>query len=128
MSFSNYLETAVLGHVFGGSAYSAPASLYIGLHTANPDEDASGSEVSTVSTGYGRKVATFTVTGDTASTDVIIEFDTATASWGTVTHVSVWDASTAGNMLAYASLASSKAIETGDVLRIPLGDLDITLD
>ena len=26
MSFSNYLEDAVLNHVFGGSAYSAPST------------------------------------------------------------------------------------------------------
>jgi len=31
-------------------------------------------------------------------------------------------------MLVYAALTTSKTISTGDVLRIPAGDLDITLD
>ncbi len=128
MSFSNYLETEVLDHVFGGNAYTAPATLYLALHTASPAEDASGAEVSTSGTAYARQTVTFTVSGNTATTNAVIEYSTATASFGTVTHVGIWDASTAGNLLAYAALTSSKAIDTGDVFRVPTGDLDITLD
>ena len=128
MSFSNYLETELLDHVFAGNAYTAPSTLYLSLHTANPDEDASGTEVSTSGTAYARTAATFTVSGNTATTSAAVEFATATANFGTVSHVAVWDASTAGNMLCYAALTSSKTIETGDVFRVPAGDLDITLD
>ncbi|MBM3616646.1 MAG: hypothetical protein FJX28_14855 [Alphaproteobacteria bacterium] len=64
----------------------------------------------------------------TASNNAAIEFPTASGSWGTITHVAVFDASTSGNMIAYASLTASKTIDTGDVLRVPAGDLDITLD
>ena len=128
MSFSNYLETEILDHVFGAAAYTAPATLYVALHTANPDEDGSGAEVSTSGTGYVRQTVTFTTSGNTTSNDAAVEFPTATANYGTVSHVGVWDASTAGNLLAYAALSSSKTIETGDVFRIPAGDLDITLD
>ena len=128
MSFSNYLETEILDHVFGAAAYTAPATLYVALHTANPDEDGSGAEVTTSGTGYARQTVTFTTSGNTTSNDAAVEFPTATANYGTVSHVGVWDASTAGNLLAYAALSSSKTIETGDVFRIPAGDLDITLD
>lgn len=126
MSFSNYLETELLDHVFANNAYTSPTTVYVSLHTANPDEDASGAEVSGGS--YARVAGSFTVSGNTATTDAATEFATATASWGTITHVGVWDASTAGNMLAYAALTASKAIASGDVFRIPTGDLDITLD
>jgi len=128
MSFSNYLETEILDHVFSGNAYTAPSTLYLSLHTANPDEDGSGTEVSTSGTAYARTTITFTTSGNTASNDSAVEFATATANFGTVTHVGVWDASTSGNLLCYASLSSSKTIETGDVFRVPAGDLDITLD
>lgn len=128
MSFSNYLETELLDHVFTNSAYTAPSTLYLSLHTANPDEDGSGTEVSATGTAYARQTVTFTVSGNTATTSAAVEFPTATATFGTVSHVAVWDASTAGNMLAYAALTTSKTIETGDVLRVPAGDLDITLD
>jgi hypothetical protein len=57
-----------------------------------------------------------------------IEFPTAGSNWGTVTHVGVFDASTSGNLLVYGTLATSKLVESGDVFRIPAGDLDISLD
>ena len=126
MSFSNYLETNVLGHVFGGSAYTAPATLYLALFTSNPDEDGSGTEVT--GGGYARQTVAFTVSGNTASNTAAVEYATATASFGTVSHVGVYDALTSGNLMAYAALTSSKAIDIGDVFRVPTGDLDITLD
>lgn len=126
MSFSNYLETELLDHVFANNAYTSPTTVYVSLHTANPDEDASGTEVS--GGGYARQAGSFTVSGNTATTSAAIEYATATAAYGTVSHVAIWDASTAGNMLAYAALTASKSIDTGDVFRIPAGDLDITLD
>lgn len=126
--FSNYLETEILDHVFAGNAYTAPTTLYLALHTADPAEDGSGAEVSTSGTAYARQTVTFTVSGDTATTSAAVEYATATANFGTVSHVGVWDASTAGNLLAFAALTSSKTIETGDVFRVPAGDLDITLD
>ena len=128
MSFSNYLETELLDHVFANNAYTAPSTLYLALHTATPDEDGSGTEVSTSGTAYARQTVAFTVTGNTATTSAAVEYATATANFGTVTHVGIWDASTAGNLIAYAALTSSKTIETGDVFRVPAGDLDITLD
>ena len=128
MSFSNYLETKVLDHVFGATAYTAPATLYLALHTADPAEDGSGTEVSTSGTAYARTEVAFTTSGNTTSNTAAVEYATATDDFGTVSHVAVWDASTGGNMLAYAALTSSKTIETGDVFRVPAGDLDITLD
>jgi len=57
-----------------------------------------------------------------------VEFPTATASFGTVTHIGVFTASTSGTLIAYSALSASKSISTGDVFRVPAGDLDITLD
>jgi hypothetical protein len=126
MSFSNYLETELLDHVFAGNAYTSPAAVYVGLFTSNPDEDGSGTEVS--GGAYERQAGSFSVSGNTATTTADIEFPTATGTWGTVTHIGIYDASTSGNLLAYAALTSSKSISSGDVFRIPTGDIDITLD
>lgn len=126
MSFSNYLETELLDHVFAGNAYTSPSTVYVGLFTTNPDEDGSGIEVSGGS--YARQAGTFSVTGNTATTTAAIEFPTATGTWGTVTHIGIYDAVSAGNLLAYAALTTSKSIASGDVFRIPTGDIDITLD
>ena len=126
MSFSNYLETEILDHVFGGAAYTAPATHYLALYTATPGETGGGTEVT--GGAYVRKAVAFTTTGNTTSNTAAVEYPTATANYGTVTSVGVFDASTSGNLMAYAALSSSKTIETGDVFRVPAADLDITLD
>ena len=127
MSFSDTFETHVLNYVFTTTSVTRPTAWYLALFTSNPADDASGTEVSTSGTAYARQTAAFTVSGDTASNSAAIEFPTATASFGTVSHVAVFDAATSGNLIAYAALTSSKAIDTGDVFRVPAGDLDITL-
>ena len=126
MSFTNFLETEILDHVFAGAAYTAPGTHYLGLFTSAPGEAGGGTELS--GSAYARQSVAFTTSGNTTSNNAAVEFPTATGSWGTVTHVGVFDASTSGNLMAYATLSSSKAIATGDVFRVPSGDLDITLN
>ena len=127
MSFSNFLETEILDHVFAGAAYTAPTTKYLALFTALADGEA-GSVTEVSGGGYARQSVAFTTSGNTTSNNAAVEYPTATANYGTVTHVAVFDASTSGNMMAYATLSASKTIETGDVFRVPSGDLDITLN
>ena len=126
MSFSNTFETTVLTWVFTTGSATRPTAWHIALYTSAPSDTGGGTEVS--GGGYARKAVTFTVSGNTASNNAAIEWDTATASFGTVTHVGVFDAASGGNLIAYAALTTSKTIDTGDVFRLPSGDLDITLD
>jgi len=126
--FSDYLEDKVLDHVFGGNAYTAPSTLYVALYTVAPTDTGGGTEVS--GGGYVRKSGTFTVSGTnptTASNSSAIEYPTATADYGTVVAVGIFDASSSGNLLAYANLTSSKVVSSGDVFRFNASDLDITL-
>jgi hypothetical protein len=126
--FSDYLEDKVLDHVFGGNAYTAPSTLHVALYTVAPTDTGGGTEVS--GGGYVRKTATFNVSGTnptTASNTAAIEYPTATANYGTVVAVGIFDASSSGNLLAYANLTTSKVVSTGDVFRFNTGDLDITL-
>ena len=128
MSLTNSFETSVLTWLLtnGTPSPARPTAWHLGLFTAAPGESGGGTEIS--GSNYSRQSVTFTVSGNTASNDAAIEFPTASGSWGTVTHAAIFDAETSGNMIAYASLTSSKIIDTGDVLRIPSGDLDVTLD
>lgn len=127
MSFSNTYETLVLKWAFTTDAATRPTTWYVGLFTADPGDAGSGAtEIS--GNGYTRKAVTFTVTGDTATNSGAVEFDVATGSWGTISHCAIFDASSGGNQIAYSALTISKAISTGDVLRFPAGDIDVTLD
>ena len=126
MSFSNTFETTVLTWAFSTSSATRPTAWHLALYTSAPDDTGGGTEVS--GSAYARQSVAFTILGNTASNTSALEFPTATGSYGTVTHVGVFDASSGGNLIAYAALTTSKAIDTGDVLRVPAGDLDITLD
>ena len=127
MSFVNAFETTVLQWSLTTDSVTRPTTWYVGLFTSDPtDTGAAGTEVSGGS--YARTAVTFSVTGDTASNTAAVEFPAATASWGSVSHIGVHDASTGGNILVHAALSTAKTIADGDVFRIPTGDLDITLD
>ena len=124
MSFSNTYETNVLTWTFTTTAVTRPTSWTIALYTVAPGEAGGGTEVTGGS--YARTAVTFSVTGDLATNSAAVEFPTATASWGTVVALAVFDNSS--NMVAYATLTASRTIGSGDVFRIPAGDLDITLN
>lgn len=127
MSLTNTFETTTLAWLFTAGSATRPTSWYLALFTSDPtDTGAAGTEVS--GGGYVREAVAFTVSGNTATNSGAIEWDAATASWGTVTHIAVMDAASGGNMIASNALTSSKAIGTDDIIRVPAGDLDITLD
>ena len=71
------------------------------------------------------------MSNDTASNTSDIEFPEATANYGTVVAVMIMPASTGGtasDMIIHAQLTADKAISTGDIFRIPAGDLDISIN
>ncbi|MFG6573209.1 hypothetical protein ACGYLO_16570 [Sulfitobacter sp. 1A13353] len=124
MSLSNYAENLVAKWLFTGDSATRPTAWHVALFTSDPTDAGSGTEVSGGS--YARKSASFTVTSDMARNSAGVEFDAATASWGTVTHFGVYDASTGGNLIVHGALTSSVAISSGDVLRFDAGELDVT--
>ena len=123
---SNYLENALINATLRNTAYTSPTTVYVALHTADPQDDASGSEVSGGS--YARTSATFGAPSDGSSTTTAdITFDTATADWGTITHIGIWDSASGGYLLYHTALDTSKTITSGDIFKILSGNLTVTL-
>src|SRR5688500_8087906 len=113
-NLTNYSENKLLDHLLGEAAYTMPTT-YVGLFTAAPGEAGGGTEVSGGS--YARQALSVGAAASGASSnDAAVTFPTASASWGTVTHVGIFDASTSGNLLMYGTLASSKTVASGDVI------------
>jgi hypothetical protein len=131
-SFSDYLENALLDHVFGGGDYTRPATLYVAAFTAAPSDSGGGTECSGGS--YARVAVTNNATnfpaasGGAKANGTAITFPSASASWGTVEAIGIFDADSSGNLLAWSTLTASKAVDSGDTLQIPIGDLDVSLD
>jgi len=95
----------------GGAALSAPAGLWIGLYTTEPDvADANGVEIATDT--YVRQPVTLGAwsSGTRASTADIF-FPVAGASWGTIVAFGLWDAVSSGN-LWFRGSCTSTAITT----------------
>lgn len=125
MSFTSYTDNKLIDHLLGSATYTKPSSLYVALYVGDPASG--GTEVSTSGSAYSRQLAAFTISGGAASNTSQLQWSAATTSWGTITHVAIFDASTSGNRLVDAALTTSKSIGIGDVLQIPAGDLDVTL-
>jgi hypothetical protein len=106
----------ILDHVHRAVASTAPAGNFIKLHIGDPGAAGAGN-VSSVTT---RPAATFSA----AAAGSIVMSNTPTwAVWaGTnnevVTHISNWDANTAGTFLHSAVLATPKTVFTGDTLTL----------
>lgn len=125
--FTDYLEDALLKHVFTNTAYTSPTTVYAALFTVAPSDTGGGTEVS--GGAYARQSMAFSVsgTGTLATNSSAVEYPTATADYGTVVAVGIFDAASSGNLLAYANLTTSKTVSSGDVFRFNAGDVDITL-
>lgn len=125
---SDYLEDALLDHVLGGTTFTQPATLYVGLYTANTGLETNSPSAEVSGGSYARQSITFdAASGGSADSAATVTFPAATANWGTITHVAVTDASSAGNVLFYGAVTSSKTIETGDTFQISAGNLTISL-
>jgi len=124
-AMSDYLENEILDHILSVGSYTMPSAVYVGLSTGSFGDDNSGTELS--GSNYSRVAATFSAASSgTTSNSAAIEFAAATGSWGTISHFGVFDAASSGNLLIHGAFSASKAIETGDILKISTGDLDIT--
>ena len=123
---SNYLENALINATLRNTSYTSPATVYIGLYTSDPTDADTGTEVSGGS--YARQSVTFGAPSNGVSTNsAAIEFPQATGSWGTVGWIGIEDALSGGNLLYHTPLNASKTIESGDIFKIAIGSLSVTL-
>lgn len=133
-AFSNYLENAVMNNILGQASMPSIPNVYFALFTAGPSDAGGGTEVS--GTDYARvnvannttNFPTISGTDGTKSNGTAITWPTAGGTWGTVTHYGVFSASSGGNLLFHGSLASAKAIGSGDTFSVAAGDFTLSLD
>lgn len=124
-AMSDYLENEILDHILSVGSYTMPTNVYVGLSTGSFADDNSGTEIT--GNNYARVVASFgAAASGTASNDAAIEFAAATGSWGSISHFGIFDASSSGNLLIHGAFTTAKTIASGDILKIPTGDLDVT--
>lgn len=130
-SFADFLEDELLDHVLGNAAYTAPGTVWVALYTTAPTDAGGGTEC----TGgdYAREAIVNNAANWPAASagakanGSVVDFGTASASWGTVVAFAILDADTAGNFLCWGDLATSKHVDNGDAAQFAVGDIDVTL-
>jgi len=123
---SNYLENALINATLRNTSYTSPSVVYLGLYTSDPTDADTGTEVSGGS--YARQAITFGAPSNGVTTNTAaIEFPQATGTWGTIGWIGIKDALTSGNLLYHSPLDVSKTIASGDIFKIAIGSLSVTL-
>lgn len=126
-ALSDYAEDLLLDWAMTNGAATRPTAWYVALFTAAPSDSGGGTEVSTGA--YARQSVTFSAaSGGTTSNSGTVSFTASGASWGTITHVGIFDSLTTGNLLWHGALTASKTIADGDTLQFDAGNIDLTLD
>lgn len=100
-------------------------AVYVALHTALPS--LGGNEIA--GGAYARQIfGAYTITGTkpaVASNNALIQFPTATADWGDITHVGIWSAVVGGTLLDEQPLEVAKTVGIDDSFRFLAGKLRI---
>lgn len=132
MSKSNATETSILSYIFTAVApsWAAATDLDIHLHTADPGEAGNSSTSEATYGSYAlvtvsRDISAWTVTGDTATNDNLIQFPQCSSGSNTITHVSVTPSGST-EILYSGALSSSLSVSTGIQPQFAAGALDIT--
>ena len=102
--------------MLGGTAFTAPGTTAVKLHTGDPGS----AGTSNASAETTRKALTWSSasSGSKAIAATLPQWATWSAGSETISHVSVWDSTTAGNFLYSFALTTSKAITNGDTLNL----------
>lgn len=109
--------------MMGGTAFTAPTTTYVKLHTGDPG--AAGATAASAETT--RPAITWSAaSAGSKSASATLEWASWSAGTETISHISIWDASTAGNFLWSGALTASKTVNNGDTLQITSLSLSLT--
>lgn len=124
------IENKILEHSTGYAEWVKPTNTYLGLFIVAPTDSGAGTEVSAgnytrIQIGWGAAV------GGAQSNVTSIRFPatgTASADYGTVVALGVFDNVTGGNLIWYGNLSATVTIKSGDSYTITPGGITLSLD
>lgn len=139
-AMSDYLESALIQHLFRTGTYTKPTTLAVALCTATLSDTFTGATLPEVGNAgaYARMSLNpldanwnnvTSGNGTTANTSALT-WTAATADWGTITYVAIVDNPTygAGDVMFWGSLTGSKVVSNGDTFQFASSQLSIQLD
>jgi hypothetical protein len=125
-----------------GKTVTFPTTVFVSLHTANPNDD--GQTAGEVGAGVGYARQQITTANWTAAPNPALDGDAVSASaiavtfgpntttnWGTITHLGFWDHvsnTVEANFIGRAALNPATAITVGNSLSFAIGAITLTAD
>jgi hypothetical protein len=134
MPLSTTMDNSVLNEIFGGTNWTPPTNLYLGLSTTAPAKDGTGvTEPS--GNGYQRVQILQSVgnwpnaASSSKSNGGTFTFPQATGTWGSPSYWVVYDFQVGGSgaFIAYGAITTPKAIGSGDTPSFAASGLTITM-
>lgn len=134
---SDFTEVNVLNALLRGQTFAQATTIYVALHTADPGETG-GNEANYPS--YSRRDAANGETADQGWTPPVsgnaycqnakqlIWPPNDSGASVTITHFSLWDAETSGNMLAHAALDTPRQLQPTDVFVANPNKFTVSMD
>lgn len=125
--WASFIVHEMLDHTFKVGSYTAPTDLYFALYTVAPTDTTAGTECT--GNNYSRSQYTGTwsaSSGGASDNDADITFATPSGTWGTVVAAAALDANTGTNILFFGSV-TNQAPGSGDTVKIPAGDFDVSI-
>lgn len=120
MSLSNYSEDTLLTYLFTTLVPSPYVKLHVGdpgeAGTSNPASETTRKVTAFAAVSGGSRVSNLTATWTNYPADEVI------------THVSLWDAASAGNCVWGAISVGSNTVHAGDTVNVTSGQLTVSLD
>lgn len=127
-ALSDHAEKLLLDWMMTSGTATRPTAWFVALYTAAPSDAGGGTEVS--GAGYVRQAVAFNAAatpGGTTSNTADVSFTATGGDYGTVTHLGIFDASSAGNLLWHGVLTAPKTVEDGDTITFSAGNIDLTM-
>ena len=126
MAQSSYtLDTALLNATLLGNTFTGNTTVFMSLYSVTPTGNTGGTEIT--GNGYSRQTATFTTANNVATLSGNVTFTASGGSWASVVAAGVVDAPSAGNLLYFNTLPTTKSVANGYTLTFPTGNVTITL-
>lgn len=100
--------------MLGGTAFTAPAAFWVQLHIGDPGSLGTANQ-SAVTT---RQQVTWSAASGGSKSQSASPTAWSMTATETISYVSFWDASTAGNFLGSAAVTTSRAVVNGDTITL----------
>jgi hypothetical protein len=110
--------------MLGGTAFTAPATTAVKLHTGDPG--AAGTANASANTTRPALTWSAASAGSKAITSTLPSWASWAAGTETISHMGVWDSTTAGNFLYSFALTASKTVTNGDTLNLTSHTISLT--